>query len=116
MATRAGATLELYSVLAEKAEVVMPVIGVDAEHAFAGTAQKSFQKAVDLAIAGIPPQGSATGRVLTGGVVDVLSELEVDVLFCGSRGYGPARQVLLGGVSSQLVRNARSPVIVVPRR
>jgi nucleotide-binding universal stress UspA family protein len=116
VATRAGATLELYSVLAEKAEVVMPVIGVDAEHAFAATARDSFQRAIDLAIAGIPPEVPATGRVLTGGVVDVLSELEVDVLFCGSRGYGPARQVLLGGVSSQLVRRARSPVIVVPRR
>jgi nucleotide-binding universal stress UspA family protein len=54
--------------------------------------------------------------VLTGDVVHVLSELdEVDVLFCGSRGYGPARRVLLGGVSSRLVRRARSPVIVVPR-
>jgi nucleotide-binding universal stress UspA family protein len=104
-------------VLADKAEVVMPVIGVDAEHAFAATAQESFQRSLDLAVAGIPPEVPATGRILTGHVVDVLSELEgVDVLFCGSRGYGPARQVLLGGVSSQLVRQARSPVIVVPRR
>jgi nucleotide-binding universal stress UspA family protein len=116
LATRAGASLELYSVLAEKAEVVMPVIGVDAEHAFAATAQESFQRSLDLAVAGIPPEVPATGRILTGNVVDVLSELEgVDVLFCGSRGYGPARQVLLGGVSTQLVRQARSPVIVVPR-
>jgi nucleotide-binding universal stress UspA family protein len=117
LATRAGASLELYSVLAEKAEVVLPVIGVDAEHAFAATAQESFQRALDLAVAGIPPEVPATGRVLTGNVVHVLSELDgVDVLFCGSRGYGPARQVLLGGVSTQLVRQARSPVIVVPRR
>ena len=117
VATRAGASLELYSVLAEKAEVVMPVIGVDAEHAFAATAQESFQRAVDLAVAGIPPEVPATGRILTGNVVHVLSELDgVDVLFCGSRGYGPARQVLLGGVSTQLVRQARCPVIVVPRR
>ena len=36
------------------------------------------------------------------------SELDdVDVLFCGSRGYGPARRVLLGGVSTRLVRGAR---------
>jgi nucleotide-binding universal stress UspA family protein len=117
LATRAGASLELYSVLAEKAEVVMPVIGVDAEHAFAATAQESFQRSLDLAVAGIPPEVPATGRILTGNVVQVLSELDgVDVLFCGSRGYGPARQVLLGGVSTQLVRQARSPVIVVPRR
>ena len=26
------------------------------------------------------------------------------MLFCGSRGYGPARRVLLGGVSARLVR------------
>jgi nucleotide-binding universal stress UspA family protein len=117
LATRAGASLELYSVLADKAEVVMPVIGVDAEHAFAATAQESFQRSLDLAVAGIPPEVPATGRILTGNVVQVLSELDgVDVLFCGSRGYGPARQVLLGGVSTQLVRRARSPVLVVPRR
>jgi len=52
----------------------------------------------------------------TGDVVRVLSELdEVDLLICGSRGYGPARRILLGGVSSRLVRQARSPIIVVPR-
>jgi nucleotide-binding universal stress UspA family protein len=39
----------------------------------------------------------------------------VDVLFCGSRGYGPTRRVLLGGVSTRLVRRARRPVVVVPR-
>jgi len=56
--------------------------------------------------------------VLTGNVVEVLAELDeddVDVLFCGSRGYGPIRRVLLGGVSSRLVRHAKSPVVVVPR-
>ena len=49
-----------------------------------------------------------SARILTGNVVQVLSELDgVDVLFCGSRGYGPARQVLLGGVSSSsCVRHA----------
>jgi nucleotide-binding universal stress UspA family protein len=46
----------------------------------------------------------------------MLSELdEVDALFCGSRGYGPGRRVLLGGVSAKLVRRARRPVVVVPR-
>ena len=60
----------------------------------------------------------ADRHVLTGDVVEVLAELDetdVDVLFCGSRGYGPVRRVLLGGVSSRLVRRARSPVVVVPR-
>jgi nucleotide-binding universal stress UspA family protein len=116
LAARAGATLTLYSVLADQAEVVLPVIGKDAEQAFGATAHESFQRALDVAVAGIPAEVPATGRVLTGNVVDVLCEIDkVDVLFCGSRGYGPARRVLLGGVSSRLVGRARSPIIVVPR-
>jgi hypothetical protein len=34
---------------------------------------------------------------------------------CGSRGYGPLRAVLLGGVTHELVRPARCPVLIVPR-
>ena len=116
VAARVGGDLTLYSVLAEEADVVLPVIGRDAEHAFVATAQESFQRALDLAVAGVPPEVSASARILTGDVVQVLSELdEVDVLFCGSRGYGPARRILLGGVSSRLVRQARTPIVVVPR-
>jgi nucleotide-binding universal stress UspA family protein len=37
------------------------------------------------------------------------------VLVCGSRGYGPLRAVLLGGVSRRVVAEARCPVIVLPR-
>jgi nucleotide-binding universal stress UspA family protein len=37
------------------------------------------------------------------------------LLVCGSRGYGPARAVLLGGVSRKVVAVARCPVIVLPR-
>ncbi|HEX2411694.1 MAG TPA: universal stress protein [Solirubrobacteraceae bacterium] len=33
----------------------------------------------------------------------------------GSRGHGPMRRVLLGGVSSRLMRRAACPVVVVPR-
>jgi nucleotide-binding universal stress UspA family protein len=116
LAARVGARLTLYTVVPDEAEVVLPVIGRDAEQAFAATAHESFQHTLDLAIAGLPAEVPATGQVLTGDIVHVLAELdEVDVLFCGSRGYGPARRVLLGGVSSRLVRQARSPIIVVPR-
>jgi nucleotide-binding universal stress UspA family protein len=38
-----------------------------------------------------------------------------DLLVTGSRGYGPARSVLLGGVSRYLVDHAHCPVLVVPR-
>jgi nucleotide-binding universal stress UspA family protein len=39
----------------------------------------------------------------------------VDLMVVGSRGYGPRRAVLLGGVSHSLVRKAACPVIILPR-
>jgi nucleotide-binding universal stress UspA family protein len=39
----------------------------------------------------------------------------LDLLVCGSRGYGPVRAVLLGGVSRRVAAEARCPVIVLPR-
>jgi nucleotide-binding universal stress UspA family protein len=39
----------------------------------------------------------------------------LDLLVCGSRGYGPLRAVLLGGVSRRVVDAAHCPVIVLPR-
>jgi nucleotide-binding universal stress UspA family protein len=118
LARRTSAELHLYTVVAGEAEVMPMGIGYDAEHAFSSTALEAFQLALDTAVAGLPSGVRATGHLLTGDVVEVLAELhgdEVDVLFCGSRGYGPVRRVLLGGVSSRLVRRARSPLIVVPR-
>jgi nucleotide-binding universal stress UspA family protein len=39
----------------------------------------------------------------------------LDLLICGSRGYGPLRAVLLGGVSRRVASEAHCPVIVLPR-
>jgi nucleotide-binding universal stress UspA family protein len=39
----------------------------------------------------------------------------IDLLFMGSRGYGPIRHALLGSVSGALVRDAGCPVVVTPR-
>ena len=36
----------------------------------------------------------------------------IDLLFTGSRGYGPLRRALLGSVSGALVRDAGCPVVV----
>jgi len=62
--------------------------------------------------------GPVTTAVLEGAPADVLAEIgpqDADVIVTGSRGYGPVRRVLLGGVANRLVRHARVPVIVVPR-
>ena len=39
----------------------------------------------------------------------------LDLLVCGSRGYGPQRAVLLGGVTRRVAAEARCPVIVPAR-
>ena len=39
----------------------------------------------------------------------------LDLLVCGSRGYGPQRAVLLGGVSRRVAAEAHCPVIVLAR-
>jgi nucleotide-binding universal stress UspA family protein len=40
---------------------------------------------------------------------------ELDLLCLGSRGYGPILRVLLGSVSSELLKEVACPVVVVPR-
>jgi nucleotide-binding universal stress UspA family protein len=56
-------------------------------------------------------------EVLNGERAPALTEASerVDLLVCGSRGYGPLRAVLLGSVSRRVVAGAKCPVIVVPR-
>jgi nucleotide-binding universal stress UspA family protein len=39
----------------------------------------------------------------------------LDLLVCGSRGYGPLKAVVLGGVSRRVAAEAHCPVIVLPR-
>jgi nucleotide-binding universal stress UspA family protein len=115
LARRTGSPLRLYTVVATSDAVRPFLVGPDAEHAFLETARETYEEALQRAVDSVPDI-DADWRLLSGDVVETLSELtEVDVLFCGSRGYGPARRILLGGVSSSLVRRARRPVVVVPR-
>ena len=61
-----------------------------------------------------PRASTATEELLEGDTVDALAALdehEIDLLVCGSRGYGPVRRVLLGGVLRTLVRRAACPVV-----
>lgn len=114
MARELGAELQLISVLPDTR--VLPGFG-DA-HRFAAEQRAAYREGLDAAVAALPADVSASGRLLDGPVVDALADLrpdDVDLLVCGSRGYGPARRVLLGGVSSRLLEHARVPVVVVPR-
>ena len=113
-ARASGGSLHLFTVVAPEASVVPWLIGVDGEKAFTATAREGYQAALDQAAAGAPIPVRTS--LLIGDVVDRLADLpDIDLLFCGSRGYGPVRRVLLGGVSSRLVRRSVNPLVVIPR-
>ena len=115
LARRTGSGLRLYTVVAEGDAAVPFMFGDDAERAFLETAKETYEQSLANAAASVPDV-DVDWEVRSGNVVETLAELdEVDVLFCGSRGYGPVRRVLLGGVSARLVRRARRPLVVVPR-
>ncbi|WP_229074570.1 universal stress protein [Actinoplanes sp. DH11] len=115
LARRTGVPLLLVTVVA-RGDAAMPfMLGKDAERAFLDTARETYEQALHRAAESVPDV-AVRWELRSGDVVESLAELtEVDVLFCGSRGYGPARRVLLGGVSARLLRRAHRPVVVVPR-
>jgi nucleotide-binding universal stress UspA family protein len=118
LAARSGLPLALYSVVSVHANWFVPEAVRPEEETVPVEVRKDYQEALDRALAGLPGGVPATGELLYGDVVDELSvvgERGVDLLVCGSRGYGPVRRVLLGTVSSVLVRQASVPVLVVPR-
>jgi nucleotide-binding universal stress UspA family protein len=117
LAQRTGATLTLYTVVAPRAEF-SPIGGRSSEESLMQAVRESVRTGLDNARASLPEGLSVGEEVLEGDIVDELASLdehEVDLLVCGSRGYGPVRRVLLGGVSGRLSRRAASPLIVVPR-
>jgi nucleotide-binding universal stress UspA family protein len=118
LAERVGARLLLVSVMPRPGEVRLPVIGRDAEAAFVASSREAFRQALDDGLARVGNRVEAAAELLEGGVVDTLATLDprdADLLVCGSRAYGPLRRVLLGGVSSPLLRRAALPLLVVPR-
>ncbi len=69
-------------------------------------------------VAGVDSDISVEGRQLEGRSIAVaIADAceDVDLLICGSRGYGPFSRVMIGSVSSALIHVAPCPVLVVPR-
>jgi nucleotide-binding universal stress UspA family protein len=75
------------------------------------------RETLEKAVAALPSELRAEPVLLAGDpAAELVAQSEsLDVLVAGSRGYGPVRSVLLGGVSHRLVHEAACPVIVLPR-
>ena len=65
----------------------------------------------------LPDAVRGATELLAGRPAEILAGIsgDADLLLCGSRGYGPVRAVLLGGVSSALAHRCACPLLVVPR-
>ena len=81
------------------------------------TLRERASRELESAMATIDAELGAEAEFTVGDAAQVLAEAseQLDLLLVGSRGYGPMRAVMVGGVAGRLVREAACPVIVVPR-
>ena len=76
-----------------------------------------FKTLIADALAEVPSEMQARSVLLEGDPAEQIAAqgVELDLLVIGSRGYGPIRRTLLGGVASEVITLAPCPVIVLPR-
>jgi nucleotide-binding universal stress UspA family protein len=72
---------------------------------------------LDARIAELDTDVKVTAEAVIGPTTERLAELasDVDLLVCGSRGWGAIRRVVLGSTAHRLIHEATVPVLVVPR-
>jgi nucleotide-binding universal stress UspA family protein len=118
LAKGVGARLRLLSVVGTPGPGYGTVISAFTQGNLSGTRHELLRAAIDEARAALDPTLDVSSQVLSGPPADRILEAcggDVDLLVTGSRGYGPLRRTLLGGVSAALMRSARCPVFVVPK-
>lgn len=118
-ARRAGARLRLVTAVNSAAAGVYPPppLDVAAYEEMGEIARAQARGRLDDALEALGPGLVAEAAVLDGDIVGSLLEdaKTDDLLFTGSRAQGPFRRVLVGSVSTHLLRDAPCPVVVVPR-
>lgn len=102
----------------DPAEYMTPAVVYAPAYAYARPelerrAAEELQRAID----GLAPGTRTETALVQGDAARVLTaeSARLDLLFVGSRGYGPHRAVLAGSVVQRLLRNAECPVVVLPR-
>jgi nucleotide-binding universal stress UspA family protein len=111
-ATQLGAKLLVYHAMHE--------ISKDAAwNKFRGYMEEFGRETVSAGMKQLSPGLEATTRLLEGDPAQVIAESaqrdSVAILYVGSRGYGPLREGLVGGVAGALLRTAHCPIVIVPR-
>jgi len=113
LAQRTGATLQVLGIALSTESPYEG--GFEAVPGVAEAREKHLEEVVQTAVDSVPDDVQVTGEVIAGGIEALGREPGVDLLVVGSRGYGPARRVLLGSTAASLIHHAAYPVLVYPR-
>jgi nucleotide-binding universal stress UspA family protein len=116
VARAAGATLRVIRVFTRDWPVAPSLMGVQGYVRVTPAAEEAARDELERTVAALPEDVWAEGLFLEGDPARELAlESQVaDLLVIGSRGYGPLRAVLLGGVSGRVARTAACPLLIVP--
>jgi nucleotide-binding universal stress UspA family protein len=117
LARALGAELEVIGVVSAESYGAPALMGGPSVVMLREDIEHHVQASLDAMVARVPADVRATSVRLAGGAAEAIAErsARLDLLVTASRGYGPLRAVLIGGVSGRLMRSAQCPVIVVPR-
>jgi nucleotide-binding universal stress UspA family protein len=79
--------------------------------------EEEMSRVLDRAVERAPAALSVERRRMSGDPATLIAEAaeDFDLLVIGSRGYGPIRRTLLGGVAAKVMQIAPCPVLVLPR-
>jgi nucleotide-binding universal stress UspA family protein len=117
LAAGTGGTLSVLTTVTVRS--ALPTVGAPAL-LYQGFLEDICREAKRDAQAAVEALGGDVEVTVDAEIADAADELvrrsaELDLIVLGSRGYGPIRRVVLGSVSFRVLRDARCPVIVVPR-
>ena len=117
LAELSGATLKLVAVAPEPALAYGKGASMGGYQELKGAIEEQRRQQLDEALDTIPKSVTAEASLVVGDPGEKLAEAASggSLLILGSRAYGPVRRVLLGSVSTELVRTAPCPVLVHPR-
>ena len=117
LARRHGAQLDVLTVLDVMGFGPPALMGGPGHDRTRADVEATARAHLESLIAELDPEARPTGWLLTGDPADELARFskDLDLLLAGSRGYGPMRAVLLGGMSGRLIREAACPLLITPR-
>jgi nucleotide-binding universal stress UspA family protein len=116
VARAAGAPLRVIRVFTRDWPVPPSMLTVPGYLRLTPAAEEAAHEELERTVAALPSDVWAEPAFLHGEPAhELTTESEVaDLLVVGSRGYGPLKSVLLGGVSGRVVRTAACPILILP--